>query len=280
MDNLFLQIPRTQLRLPSIDSYYETKHYVQDSEENYIANKNKFGTSWRYYDLNLSYKFNRNYFRMDHQVEETNFDNYLIFFGCSYTFGTGLPINDTFPYLSSKTLNKDYINCGICGSGVDFVFFNAVNFLTTVDKIPRLLVVNWPPKERTFFWVNNEPVFYGPRFGPFHTTYWNSTYKNFMLADDHLMSRFEYYRKNLRKLCSKLGVNYLEFTWADQIDGLQKIFVNPIESMTTENVNLYYARDVKEPHFGSPANRFGHPGILQHIKTSEEIVKFFTANII
>jgi hypothetical protein len=45
-------------------------------------------------------------------------------FGCSYTYGSYQPDTATWPYLLSKKTNKNFLNLGVAGSGMDCVYNN------------------------------------------------------------------------------------------------------------------------------------------------------------
>lgn len=272
-DKLFLKFPVRQFELSCIDDFLELNFFLNDSEQNLKENKKNLGEKWRYFNLKFKYKLNKHYFRMNTQVNQINFEDYIIFFGCSFTFGLGLPLEDTYAYLVSKELDKDYINAGVCGSSVDYVFLNCLQFLTNVNKLPKLVIINWPPKERTFYWDKNNVLFFGPRFTPTNNKILQQSYLNFSTLTEHLNQRILNYKNILTSLCSKLNVKYCDFTWCDDINGIDKNFAMPPFKKDIDTLNLYYARDLSELDSLNQFNRRVHPGVIQQVKTKNYILQ-------
>lgn len=80
-------------------------------------------------------------------VSKVNFDNYILFAGCSHTLGEGLHYQDSYPYITSKLLDCDYYNLGISSSGFDVLFYNVNMWLHTYTK-PKLIVLQYPDSSR------------------------------------------------------------------------------------------------------------------------------------
>ena len=121
-----------------------TLDWIYDSEKTaYDKNLSTAPADWYYRTNAASYKFNNNGHRCENP-EEINFNNYALFTGCSYTYGVGVALEKSYPYLASQKLNLDYYNVAIGGCGQDTAFFNLMNWLTTYDKWPQLIVFQWP----------------------------------------------------------------------------------------------------------------------------------------
>lgn len=75
------------------------------------------------------------------------------FFGCSFTFGEGLPEEDNFPYQLSKHYGKDCLNLGMCGAGahrIALIFQAATriwNIETAVITLPNWGRFNYVDRE-------------------------------------------------------------------------------------------------------------------------------------
>lgn len=80
--------------------------------------------------------------------QDLDFENYILFTGCSHTLGEGLEIEQTFPFLTGKLLNLDYYNLGLSGSGIDVLLHNLVVWFNSTPKKPKLLVVQYPDYTR------------------------------------------------------------------------------------------------------------------------------------
>lgn len=91
----------------------------------------------------------------------------LPFFGCSYTFGIGMPVEHTFPYLMSKELGIDYVNFAIPGGGYDGVYRLMKAWLPLIDC--DYVVTMDPPSVRIdsqFFNFNHGRYGWEPEMTP------------------------------------------------------------------------------------------------------------------
>jgi hypothetical protein len=75
--------------------------------------------------------------------------NVFAFFGCSITFGQGLPTEDIYPHLVSKHFNKQYLNLGIPGSNIHrtALIFSAATKIWDIETA----VINLPPYTRCHY---------------------------------------------------------------------------------------------------------------------------------
>jgi hypothetical protein len=67
-------------------------------------------------------------------------------FGCSFTYGAGQPNTDTWPYLLSQKTNKNFLNLGMSGSGID-VIYNNLKLLYQKHKFDQCVIL-FPNFER------------------------------------------------------------------------------------------------------------------------------------
>ena len=67
-------------------------------------------------------------------------------FGCSFTYGAGQPDTETWPYLLSQETNKNFLNLGIGGSGIDGVY-NNLKLLYQKHKFDQCVIL-FPNFER------------------------------------------------------------------------------------------------------------------------------------
>lgn len=111
---------------------------------------------------NVYYKYNNLGHRCKN-VDEIDLDNYILFTGCSHTFGEALNIEDTYPYLTAQKLKCDYYNLGIPATGIDVLFYNLMMWYA-LYKPPKLLVIQYPDYTRFSCAVKNSPLVvpYGP----------------------------------------------------------------------------------------------------------------------
>lgn len=118
-----------------------------DYEQLYYKNLKEKPADWYYRDVDISYEYNSLGHRCKN-IEDIDLDNYILFSGCSYVEGIGLELEKTFPYLVSSELKTDYYNLGIGGSSVDIMAHNLINWLSTVKKLPKAVVILWTYTER------------------------------------------------------------------------------------------------------------------------------------
>lgn len=85
----------------------------------------------------------------------TNKKRIMGFFGCSMTFGEGLPEEDNFPYQLSKHYSRDWLNLGMCGAGAQRIalIFQAATQIwdieTAVITLPNYGRFHYIDKENT-----------------------------------------------------------------------------------------------------------------------------------
>lgn len=78
------------------------------------------------------------------ELHELDYNNYILFGGCSITWGTGLNLEETYPYLTSKNLNVDYYNLAIQGGSIDLAVVNIFAFLKNIQQKPKFIVLQYP----------------------------------------------------------------------------------------------------------------------------------------
>lgn len=186
-----------------------------DSPELWEKNTQQIGRGWYYSKCSIEYNFNELGYRMM-PMSNINWNNYIVFFGCSYTVGVGLALEQTFAYRVSNTLNCDYINASIGGSSPDFVVNNFVHFMSRVEKFPQAVIINWPSIERTFYWND----FYFPHFKiPNDITtsslfkrreQWNQSYGEFVQNSDHIDRRMQFLRETVQLICKTNSITLCE----------------------------------------------------------------------
>ena len=118
----------------------------KDDEISFIENL-KINPDLEYYTKEkLTYNFNR-YGHRCKNIDEINLNNYILFFGCSHTEGSGNYLEDTFPYIVSETLGVDYYNLGLRSSGIDVQLHNLFVWVTN-KTLPKCIIWQWPPEPR------------------------------------------------------------------------------------------------------------------------------------
>ena len=123
-----------------------------DSEERWLTNwrdRKQELEKYGWLDCKFDYKFNSQGFR---SPEFTN-DPTIMFLGCSFTMGMGLPFEDLWTTLVTKELGLAQANLAQAGTSADTAFRMTLGWL---DKIkPKILIYMQPPAAR-FELVNEQ----------------------------------------------------------------------------------------------------------------------------
>jgi hypothetical protein len=95
------------------------KFTVTDTEE--LWKKNKKKKKFKYYlDKELTYKLNNYGYRTPYNFKKG--DEVNIFLGCSHTFGYGIHLENTWPYLLTEEIGGNIVNLAIAGCSIDRQF--------------------------------------------------------------------------------------------------------------------------------------------------------------
>lgn len=109
-----------------------------DTQTRYLKNLRNNPADLKRFDwINavIDYDFNSHGFRCPKFTEDPT----IMFLGCSFTIGIGLPYEDIWPTLISKKLKMRSANLGIGGSGPDTAFRMCLAY---IDKINPKIVIH------------------------------------------------------------------------------------------------------------------------------------------
>ena len=124
-----------------------------DTEELYLKNlRNRYEElkSYGWIDNHFTYDFNSLGFRCKEFTDEPT----IMYLGCSYTIGIGLPVEHIWPELLSKELNLKCANLGIGAASLDTAFRLCLGY---IDKInPKIVILLVPPGIRCEFVTANK----------------------------------------------------------------------------------------------------------------------------
>jgi hypothetical protein len=265
----YLPITNTNL------NYYQT-----DTESIYLANKNIYGESWYFFNKKITYSFNKHGFRMQNEVDSINLDNYILFFGCSNTVGIGMALEDTFSYRVSQKLNFDYINCAVGGVSPQYVWGGIVEFLNSVDKYPKIIIINWPSKDRTFYYNDDGlPIPKIPNsFNLTKQSEFDIMYGEFLKHKQNIILNFRLIRKSIQLICKNNLIKLIEFTMRhdgnDEENLMPMTYNEPIHFNRINDVNYvnqYFARDIQRFNVNN-MKKLGHPGLIHQINAEKIIL--------
>lgn len=100
----------------------------------------------------ITYKYNSRGFRCD---EFTYSDHRLVFLGCSFTEGIGLPLEETFSHIIHSEIQKrigknfPYWNLGLAGCGLDSIVRCSYSFYNQLK--PQVIISLFPTYRLEFF---------------------------------------------------------------------------------------------------------------------------------
>lgn len=249
--------------------------YLTDAEERNSVEAMKQGKT-KFKEDDVDYEINELGYRTNHPIE--GMKNSIGVFGCSFTFGVGLPHENLFTTILEEKLKEPVYNFGIPGGGIAKVTksFTSINSLyklkTAIFILPsfyRYEFINTPNKhtiEQSDFIPNYKPK---DKEG-------NRIFDSIYSAFDDITFLNEYIKHiNIIKMSAKLNGTKIYFTtWCHQsselnlkykIENFEKkiLFIESYEELMGKS-STDFARDGL------------HPGIRTHVETAELIYDFLT----
>jgi hypothetical protein len=202
--------------------------YEKNLKENYQLLKDN---NW--IDKSFTYNFNSHGFR----CEEFTTHSTIMFLGCSYTFGTGIPSDTSWPELIAKKLNMHCANLGQGAGSNDTMFRLCHGWIDVIN--PKIIFALHPPGIR-FEMVNEQHLHY-------LSPTWGHQQRNFIIewSTDDNNNYFNALKNNLaiENLCKTKNIKYVS-----------------IEIEKHEFNNFDKARDLV------------HPGILSHAAFAKSVI--------
>jgi len=131
-----------------------THWHGSDNLLNYENNITKYGESWPWANVDITYQFNSAGHR--NIIDPANLTDYILVIGCSHTMGTGLPIDNV--YWNQLNLKYPIYNLGISGSSNDLIATNLAAWLRAVKIKPKLIICQWTEENRFIYWKTTDRV--------------------------------------------------------------------------------------------------------------------------
>jgi hypothetical protein len=187
-----------------------------------------------------------------------------LFAGCSVTEGVALKLEDTYPDVVSKTLNKDYYNIAVGGSSPSICVKNVISFLSIMgNKAPSTIVIQWPHFQRYYRIDKFHIQHFNPRHGD------NSFYKELIINEDafrYNISERLYLLHFLHNIKYKGKLVQLHWEIPRDIDLITDL--DHTCNFTNQNIE-------KLPDTIDHARDLSHPGSETHKLYSQKILDFF-----
>ena len=253
----------------------ETYHYTKNNE---VGGKDSDIEEYK-----ISYKLNSKGFRSDEFNESLSKDNYL-YAGCSYTFGTGVPLDFCWAAQLNKSLGKqNFFNLGVTGGSTHRIIVNVLNYIKSYGS-PKGIFILFPDLTRTDIFIdsyrvtiNTEKPYGNPRdIGLRDVSELEKLEESKkFLTYERLFYDFSFSILNLEMLCEALDIDLFWGAWDNQLneyilDSGPSGFKNYVDVLKEEIIEKVINDNYEKfnqfssiPHWDK-ARDGNHPGIKQH----------------
>lgn len=160
------------------------------------------GPNWEYATTNVDYYIN-SFGHRSKELSDLNLNNYILFTGCSFTEGVGVPVEKRYSDVLASMLGTDVYNLALSASGNDILFYNLVSWFNTVKTKPKLVMIQWASDAR-FMMLGKIIRSVGP---------WNENYHDFLSSGDEINyfhNKTELLKQMIRKI---IDVPIIEVVW-------------------------------------------------------------------
>jgi hypothetical protein len=195
------------------------KWHTKDNYENYLKNGNK-----KYGVDDIIYEINEYDYRTNSLINDKKTDNVIACFGCSHTFGAGLPWEETWPAVLNEKLGSDWVvkNYALCGAANDNIARLIYNY--TLEHNPKYICVFLPDVLRmelydynlehfnNFLPTDNDEV---DKYDAEKLKYYDS-YRT-IAVDENGIYNFIKNFKFIDMVCKEKNIPWFWCTWSDLI---------------------------------------------------------------
>jgi hypothetical protein len=221
-----------------------------NEKTDYDKNKKKLGSSWRYFNKEVSYELNSNFYRAP-EWNTINWKESVVVFGCSHVFGEGLAQDETVCYQLENLLDRPVINFGQSGTSTIFSWHNSIKFFETFG-IPYAVIQLWTDFGRMPYYTEDEIK----RIGPWSGGRWDN-YDSDMKSLYHLWNKNTVHSRTFFEFESKACNEF----WKNKTNYYQGSFFKE----TAEISSCDYFEKLDD------ARDFIHSGFLTHKRAAEVI---------
>lgn len=239
-----------------------------DTEELLNINRKRYGKDWYWYDRPIEYRYNKLGYRMDKEVEDIDFNNYYAFFGCSFTEGVGLPVEETFAFKIAAAKKVDYINASHGGASPEFALYNFLQLIDNAPKMPTHVIFNWPSIVRTMYWMNKDTMTF--KLPGHNKDGWITSYEEFVMGEAHIRNRFEMILKTVRLITNAHNIILYETSLLDEgFEGIEHIStLKGLDEINCDDINTLHLRKGRD--IGT--DEISHPGFLYNKYVVEDFL--------
>ena len=242
------------LKSPYIAKGNTVNFLDDDSEELYANNLKSKPINWKYRHNNFSYELNSNSYRTK-EFSKIDWNNSIVIFGCSITFGLGVSEEDTISSQLYKLSGIPTVNMGFPGSSSQLSLYNSA-ILKENGITPKAIVFEWSHASRCTLFMN--PPHTKNDFFVINCGDWNNDISGLGKAWSKYESNINMHIKMTRLIAKNLwsSTQYTDFTlfkankkyindckYIDQIDNGRDCS-HPGE-LTYKNCAIYIAQSLK-----------------------------------
>lgn len=228
----------------------------------------------------VEYDINELGYRSSNPIQSMK--NAIGIFGCSFTFGVGVPHKDIFTTLLEEKLNEPVYNFGIPGGSIQkqTKSFTSVN---SIFKLKKAVFVLPSFYRYEFISAPNghiiEQVDFIPNFAP-KGKMSEKNYQSFYDMFDDITFLNEYVKHlNMIKMSAKLHGTEIYFTtWCKDTNDLIKKY--NIENFGTQILFIESYEELQGMKVIDYARDGMHPGVRTHIETANQIETMLTSKIV
>jgi hypothetical protein len=206
-----------QKKIPQGSIFYKNETISKlRSEKNIVVDN--------YKNINIEYIFDENGYRLFRPESFENIKDEIFCFGCSYTFGFGLPEDHAWPYILGKKINMKPINYGVSAISTDFIARQVYQIFNTIpkEKYPKHVFIFFPEIFRKEYIINEGDKIYYNRFmtNEYRNTaeesikYFRPEYVDAYFKGNGIVSLFFNFVKDFHFIDSVLKSKNISWSWS------------------------------------------------------------------
>lgn len=298
--------------IDNLRGYNISKKYIRDIllDEFPIAGRQKFNKSYKpsntydtycpdctccleranenldprtYLDSNISYELNNYAYRSDNFFKDSKTE--ILFAGCSYTFGVGLPLKNIWASVVNNNIkNNNFKNIGVSGASFQSIIENIYSYIRNFNK-PEAIMVMFPNLERydEVIRPSTDKMFIGISAYADDSFPKNKKIKE-VLTTEYVLRDFVSQVRALEDFCEASAIKLYWGTWSMHLGEILKAVGDfksylPIFESSDSYKLLDYATAVgdKNDKYWDSA-REGHPGVKEQLMYAKAFLDEYEKN--
>lgn len=207
---------------------------------------------------NFNYVLNSNGHRSDNFHNKTEKDE-ILFAGCSFTFGEGLPVNESwsgqlFSHFKKNNICDKYLSIAYPGGSIQLIVYSIFKYVELFNK-PKTIMALFPESERFLFFSKNNMYSMNPISKDMDKNIFWKTKENALMNAYILIYQLEMFCKS----------NHIQLIWStwynEQQDAFKDFnFSNYLYINDKIVINSINYDEVKNLKYIEKARDGAHPG--------------------